>query len=322
MADEAKKLIEEQKKSLFDLFTHQKIRFIVVITRIVLAILFMIGLFLPALVGDDIIAGGVSLSVQFAATGFGFVFWLVFILSIFGYFLMILMKKEQIAKIILLVQAFACSVVVLWGTYAVYFIQLQGFAAGYGFGFFYSLVFLVVLWLAYAFEEVLFNLVRKAFGKSVTDETDYSTLFVKQPSDLYTEKNIILCVIQTVFTFGVYGLIWLYSIAKKIQLLNEESKEVLGEFLLILFVPFYIFFWMNKAGLRLSEGARKQQIELPNNGTLYWVLTLFGLVVVTYAMIQNDLNKIAKVLKEKQAIVTEVIEKPIEPEEPTEEKSE
>ncbi len=132
-------------------------------------------------------------------------------------------------------------------------------------------------------------------------------MFVKEPSDLHEEKSIVLCIVLSIFTFGIYGLVWLYSIARKLKLLNEDDKNILVEFLLMIFVPFYIFFWLNKAGARLSQGAQKHNIQISNDGMLYWLLAFFGLGVVSYALIQNKLNTIAKTLKSKES-VAEVIE--------------
>lgn len=304
---ETKKIIEEQKKSLLDLFKNEKFHFIFVLTRIALALLLMIGLLLPSIVGADVIGGHMSLSQQFATINLGLLFWLPFLLSIPGYFLMVLMKKQNLKQIMLLIQVCGTSVVFAWGLLAYIVLVRGGFVISLGFGFYLTLILLAFLWYVFFNEKFLFDLVRKVFSKAVKDETDYSQMFVKEPSDLYEEKSIVLCIVLSIFTFGIYGFVWLYSIARKLKLLNEDDKNILVEFLLMIFVPFYIFFWLNKAGARLSQGAQKHNIQISNDGMLYWLLAFFGLGVVSYALIQNKLNTIAKTLKSKES-VAEVIE--------------
>lgn len=319
MIEDPKKLIEEQKKSFMDLFTHEKFRFVFVLTRIGLVLLLMIGVLLPMIVGTQVIGGRMSLSQQFGTTGLGIFYWVPFLVSIPGYFLMVLMKKEKLAQIMLLIQVCATSLVLAFGFLGYFVLVRSGFAITLGFGFYMTVVFLAFLWYVFFNEKFLFNLVKKVAGKWITDETDYSHLFIKQPSDLFEEKSIVMSIILAMFTFGIYGLVWLYSMAKKIKMLNEGEKNILVEFLMIMFIPFYILFWLNKAGLRLSEGAKKHNIEAKNNGTLYWVLTLFALGIVAYALLQHQLNQIAKTLKlqaaEQPVEAVEVVEKPVVKEE-------
>ncbi|MDD4212766.1 MAG: DUF4234 domain-containing protein [Bacilli bacterium] len=304
MGEETKKIIEEQKQSFLHLMKNEKTRFIFVIARIILALLFILGLLLPALR-----VGTVHVSISFLLKFYnlGFIFWVPFIVTILGYALMVLMRKEKIATIILLIQASLLSTAVslcleeFWGGVR------GGLVITFGSGFYITAILLVCLWLVYFNEGVAFNLIQKFFGKSVKDDTDYSNLYVKKTSDIYEEKNIVLCVIHSIFTFGVYGIIWLYSVAKKIKFLNEGSKDIIGEFLLMIVVPFYIFFWIYKAGLRLSAGAKKHDIEVKDNGTLYLLLSILALGIVALSLSQSQLNFIAKALKAKKEPTVEGI---------------
>ncbi len=158
MGEETKKIIEEQKQSFLHLMKNEKIRFIFVIARIILALLFILGLLLPALrVG----AAHVSLSFILKFRNLGFIFWVPFVVTILGYALMVLMRKEKIAAIILLIQASLLSMALSVG-YAEYLLSIiQEFAVTFGSGFYITTILLVCLWLVYFNEGVAFHLVQK-----------------------------------------------------------------------------------------------------------------------------------------------------------------
>ena len=46
-------------------------------------------------------------------------------------------------------------------------------------------------------------------------------------------------------------------------------------------------------GKRLYEAGKEQGVDVSDNSILYIVLSLFGLGIVNYCLIQNDLNKFA-----------------------------
>ena len=56
----------------------------------------------------------------------------------------------------------------------------------------------------------------------------------------------------------------------------------------------YMFYWMYKQGEKLDSAKSARGLESSgNSGIIYLVLTLFGLGIVSYALMQNDLNKLA-----------------------------
>ena len=114
------------------------------------------------------------------------------------------------------------------------------------------------------------------------------------PNELFEVKNIAVCITLGIVTFGIYGLIWIFSIIKKIKLLNNEEPYCAGELLLNMFIPFYSPYWLYTRAKKLSTAAANRNIQITVNGTLYLILALFGFGIISYAMIQNDLNEIAE----------------------------
>ncbi len=111
--------------------------------------------------------------------------------------------------------------------------------------------------------------------------------------ELYEIKNIAICVILGIITFGIYTMIWQYSIVKKIKLLNNDTSSCVGEFLCLIFVPFYSFYWVYTRAKKLSDGAKIYGITTKDNGAVYLICVFLGFGIVAFALIQNDLNTIA-----------------------------
>lgn len=106
-------------------------------------------------------------------------------------------------------------------------------------------------------------------------------------------KNIAACIILSIVTFGIYNIVWMVSICKKIRALNDQSKKVGGEVVCFYLVPFYSFYWYYTRGKRLAEGAVNKGLNISDNSTMYLLLAIFQLSIVSVALMQNDLNTIA-----------------------------
>ena len=113
-------------------------------------------------------------------------------------------------------------------------------------------------------------------------------------SELRETKGIVVCILLSIVTCGIYGLIWQYSIIKKIKLLNNDTSGCAGEFVCCILVPFYAFYWYYTRAGKLSDGAARYGIRISNNGVLYLILAIFALSIVNICLMQNDLNTIAK----------------------------
>ncbi|MCI8372411.1 MAG: DUF4234 domain-containing protein [Lachnospiraceae bacterium] len=111
------------------------------------------------------------------------------------------------------------------------------------------------------------------------------------------ERNIVQCILLTVVTCGIYGLIWLVSLADDLNMISEEPNPTSGGLVLVLSIVtcnIYLIYWMYKAGERMNNAKQRRGLPVDSNsGLLYLVLTFFGLGIVSYCLIQSDLNKMA-----------------------------
>lgn len=120
------------------------------------------------------------------------------------------------------------------------------------------------------------------------------------PRELLEEKNIVLCVIFSIISFGIYYVYWFYTLSKKIQLLNHEEPSCVGEVLLYFLIPFYCLYWMYTRARTTMEASRKywHYNRVSDEGVAYLLLALFGLGIVAVALMQNDFNKFARDMSE------------------------
>ena len=72
------------------------------------------------------------------------------------------------------------------------------------------------------------------------------------------QRNIAVCIILSIVTCGIYGIYWCY-----------------------------------KMGQQLDTAYQNRGVPAPGKGTILLILAIFGLSIISYALIQDDLNKIS-----------------------------
>ena len=78
----------------------------------------------------------------------------------------------------------------------------------------------------------------------------------------------------------------------KKKLLNKEQPDYTKELLLNLFVLFYSIYWSYTRGKKIYEGLKNKGYQVFDNNTIYLLLSIFGLNIVVYCLIQNELNTV------------------------------
>ena len=101
-------------------------------------------------------------------------------------------------------------------------------------------------------------------------------------------RNIVVCIILSIVTCGIYGMYWMYKI-------NEEMNEIAGNkeytsgvvVILLTLVTFGIYgwFWWKKIGdIQVADSGEG------NWGIIYLVLAIVELSIVNYALTQSYIN--------------------------------
>lgn len=106
---------------------------------------------------------------------------------------------------------------------------------------------------------------------------------------MQTKRNIVVCILLTLVTCGIYGIYWAIMLAKEAVSVKDPADNGLLEIVLMLFLPFLGFFLAEK---KFAEGCQARGIEHNDNSILYLILGLVGLGIVNFCMLQNDLNKL------------------------------
>ena len=110
------------------------------------------------------------------------------------------------------------------------------------------------------------------------------------------KRSIALCIILTFVTCGLYSYYWLYKMAEDINYVkNDPNATTPGMVLIfsILTCGIYTLYWLYKSG-EVVDAVRVQQGMLPGSkAILYLLLSVFGLSIVSFSLLQNDLNEMA-----------------------------
>ena len=109
------------------------------------------------------------------------------------------------------------------------------------------------------------------------------------------KRDIAMNVVLTVVTCGIYGLVWFVQITNDMRKASgdETLKGGMDLLLGIITCGIWYIYWAYKMGQAATKALEKANLPTNDNAILYLVIQLFGLSIVNYALIQNDLNKIA-----------------------------
>lgn len=115
---------------------------------------------------------------------------------------------------------------------------------------------------------------------------------------MITKRNIGISIVLTIITCGIYGIYWFICLVNELNIASDEPQATSGGMVFLLSIVtcgIYLLFWMYKAGEKINKAKAMRGMPTDSNsGILYLVLSLFGLDIVAYALIQSDLNNMAQ----------------------------
>ncbi|MBO5987704.1 MAG: DUF4234 domain-containing protein [Lachnospiraceae bacterium] len=103
-------------------------------------------------------------------------------------------------------------------------------------------------------------------------------------SPLKTDRGLLVYILLTIITCGLYGYYFLYAMARDVNIACEgdgESTAGLIAFILLSFVTcgFYAYFWYYKLGNRLAANAPRYGMSFQENGTTIILWCIIGAFV-------------------------------------------
>lgn len=108
------------------------------------------------------------------------------------------------------------------------------------------------------------------------------------------ERNIVLCIVLSLITCGIYSIVWFISLTDDVRVASGDNTLSGGKAFLFTIITcgIYSFFWAYKMGKAMAIAKAKDGINGEDNSVLYIILQIFGLGIVNYCLIQNDLNNL------------------------------
>lgn len=109
-------------------------------------------------------------------------------------------------------------------------------------------------------------------------------------------RSIGLCIVLSIVTCGVYSLYWLYCMAEDVNLVTARPGAASGGLVLLLSIVtcgIYGLYWLYRAGDDLDRRRIDQGQPAGHLGILYLLLAVFGFGIVSYALLQSELNEYA-----------------------------
>ena len=103
-------------------------------------------------------------------------------------------------------------------------------------------------------------------------------------------RDVAVAIILTIVTCGIYGIYWFISMTNEVNAITGTPGDTSGgvAFLLtIVTCGLYSYYWAYKMGDKLD----KYENTASQRGLTYVVLTVFGLGIVAYALLQDSINK-------------------------------
>ena len=111
-----------------------------------------------------------------------------------------------------------------------------------------------------------------------------------------TKRSIPLAIVLSFITVGLYALYWVYTLTEDAHAAAGERTTASGGMVILfsfLTCGIYSFYWLYKMGETIIMAKQKRGMAVDTNlPIIYLVLALFGLGIVSYALMQNALNDI------------------------------
>ena len=125
---------------------------------------------------------------------------------------------------------------------------------------------------------------------SVADYEEKPMKKIKGEKIGFARRNVGSCIILTIMTCGIFGIIWLVKICKDLGRLHGDENPVGSEVLLYLLVPFYSVYWGYDKGKQMFEDSQKRGGNLTDRKYIYLFMNLMFMQLFTLGFIQTQLN--------------------------------
>ncbi|OPH53462.1 hypothetical protein BC351_06250 [Paenibacillus ferrarius] len=108
------------------------------------------------------------------------------------------------------------------------------------------------------------------------------------------QRSLGLAIVLSLITCGIYAIYWFIVLTNDVGKLSGDSSFTGGKHFLLTLVTcgIWSFVWAYQVGKQIAEVQHQRGYLVTDNSILYLVLNFFGLSIVTYALVQSDVNKL------------------------------
>ena len=125
----------------------------------------------------------------------------------------------------------------------------------------------------------------------------YTSPAVSAASAPLQARNIVLYVVLSLITCGIFSLVWMYLLVEDLNKASDNPSAPNGIMVIlfnILTCGIYGYYWYWKAGEAVNRVREKRgEAKDSNTSILYLILAIVGLAIVNMVLIQDELNKSA-----------------------------
>ena len=111
------------------------------------------------------------------------------------------------------------------------------------------------------------------------------------------ERSLATCIILSIVTCGLYSFYWLYTLTEDTNRFSGDPNPTSGGMAILyglLTCGIYYYYWYYKRGEIIDNYMASRGYPPQSNSILYLVLAIFGLGIVSMALTQSEINKIAR----------------------------
>lgn len=112
---------------------------------------------------------------------------------------------------------------------------------------------------------------------------------------MVTQRSVVGAIILSLITCGIYGIYWFIVLTNDVGRLSRDPSFTGGKHFLLTLITcgVWSFIWSYQIGQHIAEAQRQRGMSVTDNSVIYLILNLFGMSIVTHALAQADVNKLA-----------------------------
>jgi len=102
------------------------------------------------------------------------------------------------------------------------------------------------------------------------------------------KRSIGLCIVLSIITCGIYGIYWFICLTNELNYASRKDGTDGGMSFVLTFITcgIYGYFWAYQQG----EKVDRMNEQRSSTALVYLLLQIFGLGIVGYCLMQNELN--------------------------------